>query len=100
MIVLRALLPGMEHGLLAKWRVQPGDTVRAGDVVAEIETDKALVELEAEIAGVIEELCVAEGTASIAVNTMLARMRGSARAPDATTPVPASREEPAPRKFA
>lgn len=76
MIRLPMLTPGMEHGLLAKWRVKPGDTIRAGDIVAEIETDKATIEVEAGAGGVVEELCVAEGTRDVKVDTILARLRG------------------------
>jgi pyruvate dehydrogenase E2 component (dihydrolipoamide acetyltransferase) len=87
MIKLPMLTPGMEHALLAKWRVKPGDVIRAGDVVAEIETDKATIEVESAVAGVIDELCVAEGTADVKVDTILARLRNdppAANEPDAT----------------
>jgi pyruvate dehydrogenase E2 component (dihydrolipoamide acetyltransferase) len=77
-IVLPALMPGMEEGLLARWCVKPGDVVAAGDVLAEVETDKATIELPATIAGVIEEIHVPEGTAGVRVNTPLARMRDAA----------------------
>jgi pyruvate dehydrogenase E2 component (dihydrolipoamide acetyltransferase) len=76
MIKLPMLTPGMEHGLLAKWRVKPGDVIRAGDIVAEIETDKATLEIESAVAGVIDVLCVAEGTQDVKVDTVLARLRG------------------------
>lgn len=76
MIKLPMLTPGMEHGLLAKWRVKPGDVIRAGDVVAEIETDKATIEVESAVAGVIDELCVAEGTPDVHVDTVIARLQG------------------------
>jgi pyruvate dehydrogenase E2 component (dihydrolipoamide acetyltransferase) len=80
MIVLPMLTPGMEHGLLAKWRVKPGDAVRVGDIIAEIETDKATIEMEAVVDGVLDEICVAEGTPDVKVNTVLARMQGDAPA--------------------
>jgi pyruvate dehydrogenase E2 component (dihydrolipoamide acetyltransferase) len=76
MIRLPILTPGMEHGLLAKWRVKPGDVIRVGDVIAEIETDKATIEMEAPVEGVIEEICVPEGTSDVKVSAILARMRG------------------------
>jgi pyruvate dehydrogenase E2 component (dihydrolipoamide acetyltransferase) len=76
MIKLPMLTPGMEHGLLAKWRVKPGDVIRAGDVVAEIETDKATIEVESAVAGVIDELCVAEGTPDVHVDAVIARLQG------------------------
>ena len=80
MIKLPMLTPGMEHGLLAKWRVKPGDVIRAGDIVAEIETDKATIEVESAVSGVIDELCVAEGTPEVKVDTILARLQGAPRA--------------------
>lgn len=93
MIKLPMLTPGMEHGLLAKWRVKPGDVIRAGDIVAEIETDKATIEVESAVSGVIDELCVAEGTPEVKVDTILARLQG---APRASTNPPAP--EAAPRR--
>jgi len=75
----------MEEGTLAKWHVKPGDTVRSGDVIAEIETDKATMEVEAVDEGTIEALLVPEGAEAVKVNTPIARLSGgessSAQAP-------------------
>jgi pyruvate dehydrogenase E1 component beta subunit len=68
-ILMPALSPTMEEGVLAKWLVTVGDTVKAGDVIAEIETDKATMEVETIDEGVIEALLVAAGTANVRVNT-------------------------------
>lgn len=67
-----ALSPTMEEGTLAKWLVKPGDTVKSGDILAEIETDKATMEFEAIDEGVIGELRVAEGTEGVKVGTVIA----------------------------
>jgi pyruvate dehydrogenase E1 component beta subunit len=66
----------MEEGTLAKWHVKAGDTVKSGDVIAEIETDKATMEVEAVDEGVVEEILVAEGTEEVKVNTPIARLSG------------------------
>jgi pyruvate dehydrogenase E2 component (dihydrolipoamide acetyltransferase) len=71
-----ALSPTMEEGTLAKWHVKKGDTVKSGDVIAEIETDKATMEVEAVDEGVIEELLVAEGTEGVKVNAPIAKLSG------------------------
>ena len=75
-----ALSPTMEEGTLAKWHVKKGDKVRSGDVIAEIETDKATMEVEAVDEGVIEELLVPEGTEEVKVNTPIARLSGDGAA--------------------
>jgi pyruvate dehydrogenase E1 component beta subunit len=72
MILMPALSPTMEEGTLAKWNVKPGDAVKAGDVIAEIETDKATMELEAVDEGVIGELLVPVGAAGVKVNHPIA----------------------------
>ena len=94
-ILMPALSPTMEEGTLAKWHVKVGDTVRAGDVIAEIETDKATMEVEAVDEGVIEALLVEAGTEGVKVNSLIARLSGentaSASAPE---PVQALRAEP------
>jgi pyruvate dehydrogenase E1 component beta subunit len=64
----------MEEGTLAKWHVKEGDSVRSGDVIAEIETDKATMEVEAVDEGVIEAILVPEGTEEVKVNTPIARL--------------------------
>ena len=71
-ILMPALSPTMEDGTLAKWTVKPGDQVRAGDVIAEIETDKATMEFEAVDEGVVGELLVAAGTEGVKVNAPIA----------------------------
>ncbi|MFP4326654.1 MAG: biotin/lipoyl-containing protein, partial [Paracoccaceae bacterium] len=68
-ILMPALSPTMEEGTLAKWLVKEGDTVSAGDVIAEIETDKATMEFEAVDEGTVGKLLVAEGTDGVKVNT-------------------------------
>ena len=85
-ILMPALSPTMEEGILAKWLVKVGDSVRSGDLIAEIETDKATMEVEAVDEGVVEALLVAEGTEGVKVNTPIARLSGSATA----SPPPAS----------
>jgi pyruvate dehydrogenase E1 component beta subunit len=83
-----ALSPTMEEGTLAKWLVKVGDEVRSGDVIAEIETDKATMEVEAVDEGVVEAILVPEGTEEVKVNTPIARLSGEgpAAAPSAPTP--------------
>ena len=97
-ILMPALSPTMEEGTLAKWHVKVGDKVRSGDIIAEIETDKATMEVEAVDEGTIEELLVAEGAEEVKVNTPIARLSGedgaSAAPPPMTAdPQPASRAE-------
>ena len=71
-ILMPALSPTMEEGTLAKWLVKEGDTVSSGDVIAEIETDKATMEFEAVDEGVIGKIVVAEGTEGVKVNSLIA----------------------------
>ena len=68
-ILMPALSPTMEEGTLAKWLVKEGDEVASGDLLAEIETDKATMEFEAVDEGVVGKLLVAEGTEAVKVNT-------------------------------
>jgi pyruvate/2-oxoglutarate dehydrogenase complex dihydrolipoamide acyltransferase (E2) component len=75
-IKMPALSPTMEEGTLAKWLVQAGDTVKSGDILAEIETDKATMEFEAVDEGVVGEILVAEGTDGVKVGTVIATMAG------------------------
>ncbi len=104
-IKMPALSPTMEEGTLAKWLVKEGDTVKSGDLLAEIETDKATMEFEAVDEGVIGKLTVAEGTDNVKVGTVIAVMAGeggeespapapakaeAAQAPAATPPSPTS----------
>jgi pyruvate dehydrogenase E2 component (dihydrolipoamide acetyltransferase) len=75
-ITMPALSPTMEEGNLAKWHVKVGDTIEPGQVIAEIETDKATMEVEAVDEGVIEALLVEEGAQGVKVNTPIARLKG------------------------
>src|SRR5690606_4709912 len=71
-ILMPALSPTMTEGKLAKWVKKEGDAVKAGDVIAEIETDKATMEVEAVDEGTIGKILVSEGTEGVAVNTPIA----------------------------
>jgi pyruvate dehydrogenase E1 component beta subunit len=82
-----ALSPTMEEGNLTKWNIKVGDTVSAGDVIAEIETDKATMEVEAVDEGVVEEILVAAGTEGVKVNTPIARLKGEGTASASAPPV-------------
>jgi len=73
-ILMPALSPTMEEGTLAKWLVKEGDTVSSGDVIAEIETDKATMEFEAVEEGVMGKILIAEGSEAVKVNTPIAIM--------------------------
>ena len=75
-ILMPALSPTMEEGTLTKWHIKAGDTVKAGDVIAEIETDKATMEVEAVDEGEVTEILVAEGSENVKVNTPIARLAG------------------------
>ena len=82
-----ALSPTMEEGTLAKWLVKAGDEVKSGDILAEIETDKATMEFEAVDEGTIGEILVAEGTEGVKVGTVIATIQGD---DDAAAPAPAA----------
>ncbi len=71
-ILMPALSPTMEKGNLAKWLKKEGDTIKSGDIIAEIETDKATMEVEAADEGTLGKILVAEGTQDVAVNTPIA----------------------------
>ncbi len=71
-VLMPALSPTMEEGTLAKWLVKEGDTVSSGDLIAEIETDKATMEFEAVDEGVVGKILVAEGAEGVKVNTLIA----------------------------
>jgi len=94
-ILMPALSPTMEEGVLAKWHVKVGDVVSAGDVIAEIETDKATMEVEAVDEGEITDILVAEGTEGVKVNTPIARLKdeGGAAAPQKSEKPAAKAEE-------
>ena len=93
-ILMPALSPTMEEGTLAKWLVKEGDTVQAGDILAEIETDKATMEFEAVDEGVIGKILVAEGTEGVKVNTAIANIgeagEDMSATPAAASPAPAA----------
>jgi len=101
-----ALSPTMEEGTLAKWLKKVGDTIEAGDIIAEIETDKATMEFEAIDDGVITKFLVAEGTENVAVGTVIAEVEGegdeasASETPSAPAPVvaPAPAPSAAPSK--
>src|SRR3977135_2733173 len=75
-ILMPALSPTMEKGNLAKWLKKEGDKVKSGDVIAEIETDKATMEVEAVDEGTIAKILVPEGTQDVPVNDVIAVMAG------------------------
>ena len=104
-ILMPALSPTMEEGTLAKWLVKEGDTVSSGDILAEIETDKATMEFEAVDEGTIGKILIAEGTQGVKVNTPIAVLLeegetaadiGSAPAPKAEAPKAEAKAEAAP----
>ncbi|MEX0814265.1 MAG: biotin/lipoyl-containing protein, partial [Dongiaceae bacterium] len=100
-VLMPALSPTMTEGKLAKWLKREGDAVSAGDVIAEIETDKATMEVEAVDEGTLGRILVAEGTDAVAVNTPIALLLGDgedaaaldarAKAPPSPQPSPAGR---------
>ncbi|MFN9927926.1 MAG: biotin/lipoyl-containing protein, partial [Phenylobacterium sp.] len=75
-ILMPALSPTMEEGTLAKWFVKAGDAVKSGDVIAEIETDKATMEVEAVDEGTLTRILVPEGTEAVSVYTPIAELNG------------------------
>ena len=76
-ILMPALSPTMKEGNLSKWLIQKGDRVKAGDVIAEIETDKATMEIEAVDEGTVTKILFDEGTEGISVNTPIAILNDS-----------------------
>ncbi|MBD1205517.1 MAG: pyruvate dehydrogenase complex E1 component subunit beta [Rhodobacteraceae bacterium] len=88
-VLMPALSPTMEEGTLAKWLVKEGDTVKSGQIIAEIETDKATMEFEAVDEGIVGKLLVAEGTAAVKVNTPIALLVEEGESADAA-PAPAA----------
>ncbi len=97
-ILMPALSPTMEEGTLAKWLVNEGDTVNSGDVMCEIETDKATMEFEAVDEGVIGKILIGEGTEGVAVNTAIAVLLEDGESVDdigAAPAAPAKAQEPA-----
>src|SRR6516225_2574100 len=112
-VLMPALSPTMEKGNLAKWLKKEGDPVKSGDVIAEIETDKATMEVEAVDEGTLGKILVPEGTADVAVNTPIAMIladgedssaltngKGASpqlavQAPKPAQPAPAAADDPA-----
>ncbi len=90
-----ALSPTMEEGTLARWLVKEGDIVSSGDLIAEIETDKATMEFEAVDEGVISQILVAEGTDGVKVGTVIAMIQGE---DEGAVPVKVAAPAPAPAK--
>ena len=100
-ILMPALSPTMEEGTLAKWMVKEGDTVSSGDILAEIETDKATMEFEAIDEGVMGKILIAEGTEGVKVNTAIAIMVEEGEdVPDAAPAAKAEAPEAVPEKAA
>ncbi|MGB0534796.1 MAG: biotin/lipoyl-containing protein, partial [Paracoccaceae bacterium] len=95
-ILMPALSPTMEEGTLAKWLVKEGDTVASGDLLAEIETDKATMEFEAVDEGIIGKLLVAEGTENVAVNSAIAVLLEDGEAASEVAAAPSASASPAP----
>jgi pyruvate dehydrogenase E2 component (dihydrolipoamide acetyltransferase) len=94
-ILMPALSPTMTEGNLAKWHKKPGDTVKAGEVIAEIETDKATMEVEAVDEGRIGKILVAEGTQSVKVNSPIAMLLEDGEDESALANAPAAAPAPA-----
>ena len=96
-VTMPALSPTMTEGKLAKWLVKEGDEIRSGDVIAEIETDKAVMEVEALDDGIIAKINIAEGTEGVAVGTVIAEIAGEGgeSAPSAPMATPETKS-PAP----
>ncbi len=102
-ILMPALSPTMTEGTLARWLKKEGDAIRSGDVIAEIETDKATMEVEAVDEGVLGKILVGEGTQGVAVNAPIAVLvaegesaEGAAAAAAPSAPRPEAKEETAP----
>ncbi|MEL7489837.1 MAG: pyruvate dehydrogenase complex dihydrolipoamide acetyltransferase [Pseudomonadota bacterium] len=107
-ILMPALSPTMEEGTLAKWNVKEGDEVNSGDVIAEIETDKATMEVEAVDEGVVGKILIGEGTENVKVNALIAVLLEdgesagdidvNALAVGGAAPAPAAEPSPAPQE--
>ncbi len=96
-LTMPALSPTMEEGTLAKWLVKEGDEVKSGDILAEIETDKATMEFEAVDEGIIADIAVAEGTEGVKVGTVIATLAEEGEdVADAKAAGGAEQEKPSP----
>ena len=91
-----ALSPTMEEGTLAKWLVKEGDAVKSGDILAEIETDKATMEFEAIDEGTIAQIVIPEGTEGVKVGAVIARIAEEGDAANAENAAPAAKAEAKP----
>src|SRR4051812_19171202 len=91
-VLMPALSPTMEEGKLTKWVKKAGETVKSGDVIAEIETDKATMEVEAVDEGTLSEILVPEGTENVKVNTPIAVIAGDGAEPKAASAPPVSKQ--------
>src|ERR1700689_926483 len=96
-VLMPALSPTMEKGNLAKWLKKEGEAIKSGDVIAEIETDKATMEVEATDEGTLGKILIPEGTADVAVNTPIATILadGESASDLAKSPAPAKQEKAA-----
>src|SRR5579872_1043165 len=94
-ILMPALSPTMEEGKLSKWLVKEGDTIKSGDILAEIETDKATMEFEAVDEGKIGQILVAEGTEGVKVNSPIATLLADGEA-DGAAPTEKAKKADAP----
>jgi pyruvate dehydrogenase E2 component (dihydrolipoamide acetyltransferase) len=102
-ILMPALSPTMEKGNLAKWLKKEGDAIKSGDIIAEIETDKATMEVEAVDDGILARILVAEGTADVPVNQLIALIASEgedakAVAAGGATPHPSAAPPPSPSR--
>src|ERR1700742_3442424 len=99
-LVIQALTPTVEHGTLAKWLKKEGDKIKSGDVLAEIETDKATMEVEAVDEGVLAKIVVPDGTPHVGVNQVIGATAGEGKdvkpvsAPAAHKAAPAETKAP------
>jgi pyruvate dehydrogenase E1 component beta subunit len=101
-VLMPALSPTMESGTLAKWLKKEGDRIKSGDVIAEIETDKATMEVEAVDEGILAKILIGDGTENVAVNTRIAIIAGEGEDASvaASGPAPAAAAAPAPAPVA
>ena len=99
-VLMPALSPTMEKGNLAKWVEKEGDSVKAGDIIAEIETDKATMEVEAADEGTLGKILIPEGTADVAVNTPIAMILSEGEDAGAITDGNRAGQQPAPQQKA
>ncbi|MEM9312447.1 MAG: biotin/lipoyl-containing protein, partial [Pseudomonadota bacterium] len=97
-IRMPALSPTMEEGTLARWLVKPGDPIRSGDIMAEIETDKATMEFEAVDEGTLAQILIEEGAENVAVGAVIALLAEDGEDPADVGAVAAPTPEKAPEK--